>query len=305
MGNLRTICGCAIRNEGTFRLEAVKLATSIFVSISFFLGAIFLQSHLFAQNASSGHRSAGLKASVPLVGCPSDGQEGLLEAPPPRGESMDVAVSPEIAQRLAYYKAYDGPGILAPRGWHCFGTSGSYGSNLYVTPEPIRWNALSSIDWKGFTGAAIQISEMSRGTSGRFEVARIIALVFPAHLAFAEGVISEGIVPASSFRKGPYLSDKLKYFSKDALEYETPANREGLGTNSRLKKNSSPIKGVAIFNPDMEDPSLIYAALRLPSNATELEPIIIREIECAASKELNLSFGNIRKKQQQGCVLLN
>jgi hypothetical protein len=277
MGNLHTICGCAVRNEGTFRLAAVKLATSIFVGISFFLGAIFLHSHLFAQNASSAHRSAGLKASVPWVGCPSDGQLGSREAPgwESNGESEVVANSPEIARRLAYYKAYDGPGILAPRGWHCFGTYGSNGSNLYVTPEPIDGKVLFSDHWKGFTGAAIQISEMLTDTSGRFSAARIIALVFPAHIAYAEAVISEGLEPASSFRKGPYPSDKLKYLSKEAVEYETPANHDGLGTHTRLRKNHNPIKGVAILTEE----SLIHAALRLPPDATDLGPIIIRQIE--------------------------
>src|SRR5579864_2187946 len=134
MAILRPIRGCAVRNEGRSRLDAVKMAGSIFVSISFFLVAISLQSRLFAQNASSAHRSAGPKASVPFVGCPSDGQLGPGEAP--RGEnSQVVAISPEIARRLAYYKADHGSGILAPRGWHCFGTYGSNGSNLYVTPE--------------------------------------------------------------------------------------------------------------------------------------------------------------------------
>ena len=188
----RPAYGCALRNKGKLMLHAVKIASSLFVSISCFLIAIFLQSHSLAQNASGTHRPTRPEARVPFVGCPSDGQQGPLDASPPRDESEVVAVSPEIARRLAYYKAYDSPRILAPRGWHCFGTYGSNGSNLYVTPEPINGKeVLLSSDWKGFTGAAIQISEMLTGTSGRFSAAKIIALVFPAHMAFAENVISD------------------------------------------------------------------------------------------------------------------
>lgn len=286
MGNLPSICGSAVRTEWKFRFDPARMAASIFRSISFFLIAIVLQFHSFAQNASSAHRSARVEVTVPFVGCPSDGQLGPGEAP--RGESKVVAISPKMARRLAYYKADHGAGILAPRGWHCFSTYGSSGSNLYVTPEPINGKeVLLSSDWKGFTGPVIQVSEAITGTSGRFDAARIIARVFPAHMAFVDGVISEGIEPASEFPKGPYPSDKLRYLSKEAVEYETLANHDGLGTkNSRLRKNSSPIKGVAIFNPDNEDPGLVYAALRLPPDAADLGPIIIREIEREIKREI-------------------
>jgi hypothetical protein len=282
MGILHPICDCTVKNEVKFRLDVVKMA-SILVKIIFFLVVIALQSPLFAQNAPSAHRSAELKAIVPFVGCPSDGQLGPGEAP--RGESKVVAISPKIARRLAYYKAYDGAGILAPRGWHCFNTYGSNGNNLYISPEPISGKTLFSSHWRGFTGAVIQVSEIDTSTSGRFEAARIVARVFPAHMAFADGVISEGIVPASVFPKGPYPSDKLRYLSKEAVEYETPANHNGLGTNSNLRKNTSPIKGVAILNLDNE--VLVYAALRLPGSAADLGPIIIREIERVMTQDAN------------------
>lgn len=285
MGSLPTICACVIRNEGKFRIDAVKVSGSIFLRISFFLVVIFLQPQIFAQNASNAHRSARHKASVPFVGCPSDGQLGPGEAP--RGESQVVAISPEIARRLAYYKADEGAGILAPRGWHCFSTYGSNGNTLYISPEPISGEMLFSEHWKGFTGAVIQVSESDTGTSGRFDAARIVARVFPAHMAFVDGVISEGLEPASDFPKGPYPTDKLKYLSKEAVEYETPANHDGLGTNSNLRKNSSPIKGVAIFDPNGEDRGLVYAALRLPPDAADLASIIIHEIESQKTQDVN------------------
>jgi hypothetical protein len=74
-----------------------------------------------------------------------------------------------------------GLGVLAPRGWHCFSTYGSNGSNLFVSPVPIDGKALFSADWKGFMGDVVQLSVMDGGTSGRFEVAKVVARVFPAY----------------------------------------------------------------------------------------------------------------------------
>ena len=58
-----------------------------------------------------------------------------------------MAISPAAALRLAYYKAQYGPGVLAPRGWHCFSTYGSDGANLFVSPDAIDAKALFSPDW--------------------------------------------------------------------------------------------------------------------------------------------------------------
>ena len=228
------------------------------------------QSRSFAQSASPAARIV----RVPFVGCASDGQVGPLKAP--KATSKVVAISPEIAQRLAYYKAANGSGILAPRGWHCFGTYGSNGSNLYVSPNPIA-DPIFLSHWAGLTGPAIQVSDVLGGTSGRFEVAEIIARVFPAHMAFAKSVIVEGIQPASSFPRGPYPGDKLTYLNKEVVEYETPANQSGLGTVSQLKKNGSPIHGVSILTG--KTPNLTHLSVRLPPDATALGPVIIRQVE--------------------------
>lgn len=228
----------------------------------------------FAQTIPPTDRSHPLSGRVPFVGCASDGQTGPTKAP--RGTSKVVATSPQIALRLAYYKAEYGSGTLAPRGWHCFGTSGSNGSNLYVSPNPIA-DPILLPHWNGFSGPAIQVSDSDGRTSGRFEVAAIIARVFPAHAAFVKRVVAEGIQPASSFPRGPYRGDRLRYLNQEVVEYETPANQDGLGTRSRLKKNGSPISGVSILAGT--PPDLTLLALRLPPGAADLGPIVIRQIE--------------------------
>jgi hypothetical protein len=164
-----------------------------------------------------------------------------------------------LAERLAYYKAKFGIGVLAPRGWHCFSTYGSSGENLFVSPDPIGSKTSLSLNWQGFTGPAVQISVFDGGTSGRFEVAKVIARVFPAYKAFAQKVIAEGSEPASDFSSGPYPSDKLTYSGKNIVEFETPGSVQGLGTDSRLQMNASPIDGVAIIGGKDTDLTLLTA----------------------------------------------
>lgn len=213
--------------------------------------------------------------SIPFVGCKADGQAGPLDAP--TGTSKSVSVPPKIAQRLAYYQAEQGRGILAPRGWYCFATYGSSGGSLFVSPFPLHPADFFSATWTGFTGPVIQLSSTSGGTSGRFEVAEIIARVFPAHRAFVRNVIAEGIEPAKDFPFGSYPKDKLIYKSPEMVEYLTSPLTDGLGTRSRLVKNDQPITGVAAIGGP--DPDLLHLSMRLPPNMADLAPVITQQVE--------------------------
>jgi hypothetical protein len=216
---------------------------------------------------------------VPFVGCPSDGQLGPL--PAPRGKDRRMAIWPADGQRLAYFKAEGGQGVLAPRGWHCFGVYGSNGSSLFVSPEHLDAEKYFGGNWKGFSGDAIQLSISYGGTSGRFAVAKIIARVFPARRKFVDRVIREDIQPAGSFPFGPFPKDKLTDKGKSIVEYETPAQSEGLGTESRLLKNEGPIRGAEILIGD--EPDLISLSVRLSNELSKLESIIRRQVERIAA----------------------
>jgi hypothetical protein len=218
---------------------------------------------------------------VPFVGCKSDGQEGLLTAP--KGTPKAVDLSSELAGRLAYYKAEYGSGVLAPRGWYCFSTYGSNGSSLFVSSEPIDEKQFFSSDWKGFAGPVIQVADSSGDTSGRFTVAKIIARIFPDRMKFVSDVVSEGIEPASSFPVGPYAADKLQRRGKEIVEFETPANTKGLGSQSLLVINSSPIQGVAILSG--EGPDLVQLSMRLPNNYQSLSRAITQQLEAETLDE--------------------
>lgn len=260
-------------------LTAVRYDNGMRTGLAIFALLLGVHTSLLGQKPPQAATARPL-VRVPFVGCASDGQVGAIKAP--YASNYGVRVSAEAAQRVAYYKAKDGFGVLAPRGWHCFGTYGSNGASLYVSPDPLNGDQLLSTNWKGFTGPAIQISSSIGDTSGRFEVAKIIARVFPAYKQFVENVIAEGIRPASSFPFGPFPQDQLTYRSKRIVEYETPANADGLGTASWLLRNGHPISGLAILYG--EEPNLLQLSLRLPPDSVDLAPVILHETEREAAR---------------------
>ena len=216
--------------------------------------------------------------AVPFVGCPSDGQVGPLAAP--HGHTPKLTLPPAAAAQLAWYQAEQAPGVLAPRGWHCFSTYGSNGATLYVAPEPLTGNRFLGGRDISFTGPAIEISSMSGSTSGRFEVAAKIARLFPAHIAFTQSVIAEGLVPATDFPRGPYPTDTLLYKTKTLAEFTTPAHAQGLGTESFLKPNDQPILGFVFLSIEPQNDSYdVSLELRLTPALASLGPIILATTE--------------------------
>ena len=217
--------------------------------------------------------------TVPFIGCASDGQVGPLK--PPHGTPKRITISARAAQHLAWYQAENSPGVLAPRGWHCFGTYGSNGSSLFVAPQPLSSHFFFSHTDHTFTGPVIQISSMFGDTSGRFSVASTIARVFPAHRDFAESVRNEHL-GIDVLPTGPAPTDKLHYLSNEVVEYTTPANSDGEGTHSLLSKSPLPITGVEILSG--EELNCTSLAVRLPPGLAYLAPEIIHELERRTEK---------------------
>jgi len=217
-------------------------------------------------------------AHVPFVGCPSHDQLNFVK--PPTDDNKQVTLSAKATQQLAYYKAELGFGVLAPRGWHCFGLSGSGGTSLYVVPEPIQAEEIYSKVSAGFKGPVVALEENSgAGGSGSFQVAEIIARVFPAYKDFLTGFRADGVpLPA-----GPYPTDKLTYKSKRIVEYETPANTDGLGTQPGIMKDSLPIAGVAVLSGKAPDAELL--TVRLPTKLKLLAPAIVQQLEEDLAKQ--------------------
>jgi hypothetical protein len=212
---------------------------------------------------------AATSERVPFVACESDGQVGPRSGPKDSGQAPTVPKS--VAHDLAYYASTD-LGVLAPRGWNCFGLYGSSGSTLIVTPEPHSADDLLSGSAM-LTGPAVTFSLSIHDTSGRFEVAQVAARLFPTKKEFVEQVIHEGVEPESDFPFGPYPNDILKHRSDIKVEFETPANTDGMGTRGRLmKKNAEPISGVAIMTGEGD---LLQLNVRTPPALRNLIPTIL------------------------------
>ncbi|MDE1160966.1 MAG: hypothetical protein PW792_03350 [Acidobacteriaceae bacterium] len=212
-------------------------------------------------------------ATTPFVGCPSDGQTGSEPAP-----TRPTGIIPkDPSGQLAYYQAKGGPGILAPKGWHCFALEGSDGHQLFVRPEPISTSDYfnSKPRWRGITGYGIQVAEMLGDTSGRLAVAKTVARVFPKYRSYARSVIAEGIEPAKDFPFGPYPTDKLTYRSDTFVEFTTPPNTKGIGTDSWIHPNDQSIHGTIQFAPK-GDHEMTAIYLRLPAQFENLIPLILK-----------------------------
>ena len=219
-------------------------------------------------------------ARIPFVGCNADGQVGPL--PPPSGSEKEVQVPASIAKKLAYYKSEATSGVLAPRGWYCFGAYGSSGATLFAAPEPFQMDPDHPFAGfsKGFMGPVIELEDTEAGGSGSYGVARVLAHAFPRQKGFMEGVkrdIQDMVELARDLEVGPYPGDRLVRKTDQIVEFRTPPHSEGLGTLGRLKKDRGWIDGVALIQ--RPTPNLRFLNVRLPPVMGYLSNYIVRQVE--------------------------
>ena len=216
--------------------------------------------------------SIAAEVSVPVVGCRTSVQ-GEDEGPPDKIGPLPKLPEREASALSYYVSSYFT--VLAPRGWHCAGLSGSSAFMLFVAADAADVNAPPS---DGIKGPALQITKSFSGTSGRFDVAQISARLFPQNRKFVQSVIDEGMQPASNFPTEPYPGDKIVRRTSDIVEFTTPAGQEGMGTHSWLAKGDLPIHGTAIL--DMNDEgNIITAEIRLPVDQEKLAEAILKHVE--------------------------
>jgi hypothetical protein len=211
---------------------------------------------------------------VPFVGCASDGQTGPMGAP--QGVNQDVRIAASAVRRLAYYKAAVAPGVLAPRGWYCFGIYGSSGAELLISPRPIEHDEVFSSNWHGSAGPAVQIDWTQGGGSGTATAAQVWARVFPAYWPIIKGLINNGDLPAADYTFGPYPGDNLIVQTDRLVQFRTASHSEGLGTMSRLKPDEDPIDGFAMLQG--KNPDLLTLRVRLSREQHDLAPVIIQDL---------------------------
>ena len=257
-----------VQRAGKYRKLYRKFGITIRLWLTLIVLAIWVSQYAFPQTRTV--------VSVPFVGCESHDQAETYKAPTAPEKKVQITTS--SAQKLAYYKAEISSGVLAPRGWHCFGVLGSSGSDFLITPQPLNrselfWSALEKIK-----GPAIQVRESCSDNSGRFDMARVIARVFPKQKAFAQDILQLDDYAASEFPFGPYPQDNLIRQNDWIVEYRTPSDSEGLGTINGLPTGNLPVQGVAILRDQSVD-CLFFLAVRLPSDMANLAQEIIKQAE--------------------------
>jgi hypothetical protein len=224
-----------------------------------------------------GQEKAYPPARVPFIGCESAGQ---VLRPAPVGSSKSVHLDPAVVEKLAYYKTEEGPGILAPRGWHCYGTIGSSGNSTIVSPLLQEGRDIFHERWSGFAGPAVIAFQTDGTGSGRLFVAEIVARAFPAKRYFAEKIIRDW--DAKEIQFGLVPTDLLTYRSPMHVEFRTPAQMQGLGTMRWLSPGNDSVDGSAtILNSDFE---LIYVGARLPTELRHFAPHILRQVRAEYTK---------------------
>lgn len=181
---------------------------------------------------------------VPSVGCPADGQLGPLA--PPSVSAQVIHPTTALPGPVAYYKGAQGVGVFAPAGWHCFVVYGSAAVTTMVTQKPIL-SSLSNLS--PLNAPAITLTIFDGGTGGRFDVASYCFMLFPdLSREFVKQVEAEKFVSKKDIERSKYPDDKLKYINESLVEFMTPANKRGLGTQGYINMGDTPVSGLVDYD---------------------------------------------------------
>jgi hypothetical protein len=208
------------------------------------------------------------RSTVPFVGCKSDTQYGIKE--PPKGAPIKTSLDPNLAEELAYYTPEDGPGVLAPRGWYCFGNGSFGGDIILVRPAPIQ--DVSAFDEKN--DVAVVAEWTMNGNIGEVLIAKVAMRVFPALHDAVRPTTTLNFFSPEYFPVGPFPDDRLTYRNDHAVAYETPAGGQGLGSYILSPSPLAPTRGAVRISQEGEDLSLDMIAVRLPQEFDRLAPAI-------------------------------
>jgi hypothetical protein len=197
---------------------------------------------------------------------------------------MVAPVQQSQSEQIAYYKDDYGPGVYAPRGWSCRGWAGSNGTLLLVTPKRIEppYFPLPAV-----TGPAVMFQSSDIGATGRFHVAIVAAQLFPLIAEeFITRVRQEHLISDSSFNVQSYPNDQISYLTDQLVEYTTPGNHTGLGTEGLLETSNLAVRGLTMLNLEAEVDALTEVRVRLPAALNSAaEAIVQLETACLQLKQ--------------------
>jgi len=169
---------------------------------------------------------------------------------------------------IAFYEA-QGLGVFAPRGWYCREQYGSSGGTLLVTPTPPD----SDFPLRDIRGHVVERTSYYGGTSGRFAVARYSSRLFPGKaMKVVKEARSEGWLESSD----TVSRDTVTKLSDVLVEFTTPANAAGLGTEY-LRPSGDAVRGAAFLDEiDKEWPNLDLVRFRLGAGMRQLETVLLQ-----------------------------
>ena len=218
-------------------------------------------------------------ATMPVIGCPAVGQSGPIPAPVRPGPAPTVPLGPERALAL-----YVGPdqvtAVLAPRGWRCLERYGSGGAQLFVTPGPIDADVLFGT--AGLNGPAVVMDFINGENSGRFEVAGLVARLFPAYRSYVSQVAEVDSPPGRAYPTARYPRDRVLRRSRRVIEFLTPAHTVGLGTIGQLLSPQGAVEGAVIVRRRDFGMEARQVLVRLPPKRHNLIPPIVHAVEAAS-----------------------
>jgi hypothetical protein len=218
-------------------------------------------------------------AEIPTVGCAVDGENGVIAAPAKGSRTLDIDEG--SAAGLAYYESRDSVPVLAPRGWKCLAYYSDAGANLVVARDAAPLPNTKQID-----GPAVVLHLYNATTSGAFGVADYLARLFPNE---GRQFVHDQIVVArggelSTYKFGPYASDKLNLTGAYRVEFETPAERDGIGTVELLSPSPLPVSGLVDYRKPVG--LMFVLEMRLPADLNGLKPVIARDVEARIDRSL-------------------
>ncbi len=228
---------------------------------------------------SAAPQIGGATTTIPFVGCANDGQPNTA----PSGQPLTINIPKIVGARLALYAGVN-LAVLAPRGWTCEGDESDNLISLFVSPA----------GGDPHTGPAIIIESRSRENAfGNIIITSYVERYFPkfANQRDVASIFSDNPSLTKSDLLAPsYKTDKISYRNSSIMEFQTPSNREGLGSDifdgSRFRSSDAvshfPTHGlIGLRNQPIPSYQIYLAAIRLPTALIIDEPYILRFIaEC-------------------------
>jgi len=183
---------------------------------------VVLSALLFALTPC-GPAAAQARHAIPVTKCPLETMTGTESFSAPA--TVSVSVDAAVAQRVSYY-TQGSVGAFAPRGWHCYGHSGTGAASLFVVPaanDPFGTNqrgqiGVTAMDLFGYGGhyvdvlatgaplfANVRAVAASSGKNVRTQPARgeRVTTLSPNLVNFCDAVGAPGTGAGSG---GPYAS---------------------------------------------------------------------------------------------------